>query len=96
MYVSLSHFVVLFLFPQLLLQYLRQGFETFNTVPTCIEHVHKENGILCLSLLQNYVPFNNSHFGMYVTLCNTAIVSTTPPKVLDACNIAQTCIEHVH
>ena len=38
--------VVLFLSLQRLLQYLRQGFGTCNTVQTCIEHVHKRNRFL--------------------------------------------------
>ena len=33
----------LFLTPQLLLQYLMQGFEACITVQTCTEHVHKGN-----------------------------------------------------
>ena len=37
---------LLFLSPQLLLHYLMPGFETFNTVPTCMEPVHLGNRIL--------------------------------------------------
>ena len=44
--ICLSHFVVLFLSPQLLLQYLTQGIETCNIAQTCIEHVHKGNRTL--------------------------------------------------
>ena len=37
---------LLFLSPQLLLHFLMPGFETFNTVPTCMEPVHLGNRIL--------------------------------------------------
>ena len=36
--------VILFVSPQLLLQYLMQGLETCYTVQTCIGHVHEGNG----------------------------------------------------
>ena len=39
MYIYTSPFIILFLSPQLLLQYVMQGFETRNTVQKCIEHV---------------------------------------------------------
>ena len=54
-------FVVLSVGPQLLVRYLIQGFETYNTVQTCIEHVQKETEFSFRALLQKYVPFNNIH-----------------------------------
>ena len=55
------HTVVLFMSPQLLLQYLMQGFKTCHTVQTCTGHVHEGSEIWLRSLLQNYVPLNDIH-----------------------------------
>ena len=49
-----SHFAVLFLSLQLLLQYLMQGLDTCNTVKTCIGHVHKGNGIWILVIIAKF------------------------------------------
>ena len=68
LYVRTSHFVVLIVSPQLLQQYLMQGFEPCNTVQTFIEYVLKGNVIfLSKSLLQNGAPFNDLDiFAQYV------------------------------
>ena len=56
--IHLSHFVVnvLFLSPQVLLQYLMQGSETCNTVQICIEHVHKGNRLLIQVIIAEVCP----------------------------------------
>ena len=83
-----SHFVVLFMSLQLLLQNLIQGFETCNTVQTCnehmhsvflYEHMHKGNR----SLMQNYVFLNDTHI-LIISHCSTVHVSATSPTVFDA------------
>ena len=57
-YIALPYnIVVLFMSPQLLHQYLMQGFDTCYTV-TCIEHVHEEMEFLSMTLLQYYIPLN--------------------------------------
>ena len=78
-----SSFVVVFSSPQLLLKYLMQGFETFNTAQTCIEHVHKGNRVLIQSLLQNYVPLNDMHI-LTISYCSTVRISATPSTVFNA------------
>ena len=50
LYIRLSHFLVLFLSPQLLLRFLMLEFEICNTVQTCIGHVLKGNRILIKAL----------------------------------------------
>ena len=74
-------FVVLFVPLQLLHQYLMQGFETCNTVQTCIEHVHKGNSIMIQSLLQNYVPLNDIHI-VTIFPCLIYIVVFLSPQLL--------------
>ena len=55
-YVRPSHFVVLFLSPQFLLQYFMQGLETCNTVLTCIEHVYNGNKLLIKVIIAELCP----------------------------------------
>ena len=62
------HIVVLFMSPQLLLQYLLQGFKTCYTVQTCTGHVHEGSEIWLRSLLQNYVPLNDIHIHFLLLL----------------------------
>ena len=77
-----SHFVVVFLPPQLLLQFSMQGFETCSTVQTCIEHVHKGNRILIQVIIAELYPLE-WHI-LIISHSNTVPVSTTPPTVFDA------------
>ena len=54
---------VLFLSPELLLKYSRQGFETCNTVKTCIKCVHKGHVILIqLSTAELYSLVRYTYF----------------------------------
>ena len=54
--ISPSHFVVVFLSLQLLLQNLMKGFETCNTVQICIERVHKRNRVLIQVIIAELCP----------------------------------------
>ena len=59
--------VVLFVSPQLLLQYLMQGFESCNTVQPCIEHVHKGNRIWIRSCFAQLCTLEYTYFD-HITL----------------------------
>ena len=57
-----------------------QGFETCNTVQTCIEHMHNGNRFL---IQVNIVPLNDIHI-LTISHCSTVRVSAAPPTVFDA------------
>ena len=76
-------FVVLFLFPKLLLQYVMQAFETCHIVQTYIEHVRRGNRILIKVIIAELCPLNNIHI-LTISHGTTVCVSATPPTVFDA------------
>ena len=99
-YVRLSHFLVLFLSPQLLLKYLMQGLETGNTVQTCIGHVHKGNRILIQIIIAELHPLVwLTYFGPYHTVVlflSLHLLQQYLMQGFEACNTVQTYIEHMH
>ena len=76
-----GHFVVLFLSPQLLLQYLMQRFETCNTAQVCTEHEHNGNNFDS----GHYCRIMSPGINIYLTIshCTTVHVSATS-AVFDA------------
>ena len=67
-YVSMSHFVVLFMSGQLLLHYLMQEFETCNTVHSYIEHVYKGNRILVRVIIAALYPIKGHTYFEHITI----------------------------
>ena len=83
----ISHFVVLFVSLQHLLQYLMQGFETCNTAQTCTEHVQRGNRILIQVIFAELCPLEFPLKYVHILIIShssTVHVSATPPTVFDA------------
>ena len=76
--------LTLFLSPQVLLQYLMQGFETFNKVQIYSGHVQKEKQNFNLDHNCRIMFPSIAYIFWTISHCSTVCVSASPSKELKA------------